>query len=91
MYESLHSCLNVPSRLKGIETYLSGGSVSHVLSLNVPSRLKGIETLLRPLSHIRGACLNVPSRLKGIETLSNDIIQTSYLSSSECAFPFEGN
>ena len=38
-------CLNVPSRLKGIETnsfhFTSRGGMA---SLNVPSRLKGIET-----------------------------------------------
>ena len=40
--------LNVPSRLKGIETRIITGSEAELpddaVGLNVPSRLKGIET-----------------------------------------------
>ena len=36
--------LNVPSRLKGIETLILALVLLGFLCLNVPSRLKGIET-----------------------------------------------
>ena len=36
--------LNVPSRLKGIETFSTKKLVTACPRLNVPSRLKGIET-----------------------------------------------
>ena len=46
-------CLNVPSRLKGIETCtsfpLSMDNNRWVTRLNVPSRLKGIETFFVPI------------------------------------------
>ena len=85
--------LNVPSRLKGIETYILEmlkPCHQRLRCLNVPSRLKGIETY--PLKCLLSdyLSLNVPSRLKGIETRTVTIIRF-FPKKSKCAFPFEGN
>ena len=67
---SLSYSLNVPSRLKGIETLVLLVMLARHGGLNVPSRLKGIETVTSLYSCLlfHSSCLNVPSRLKGIET-----------------------
>ena len=46
----------------------------------------------RPVWVEMGVCLNVPSRLKGIETFTMYPQVIQYMgTTSECAFPFEGN
>ena len=74
--------LNVPSRLKGIETEHINETVysnKSSSSLNVPSRLKGIETDFQVVIILAVFRLNVPSRLKGIETLFGKVFATPYL------------
>ena len=68
----IHFSLNVPSRLKGMETFKGAMSTARLVSLNVPSRLKGMETDI-DVQEVSGVCvsLNVPSRLKGMETILN--------------------
>ena len=83
--------LNVPSRLKGIETHQFVPRTALPDWSECAFPFEGNWNL-----DTAGACvnlissLNVPSRLKGIETwlMVNDI---STQSMSECAFPFEGN
>ena len=86
------SGLNVPSRLKGMETpcdqcfrralrwsecaFPFEGNGNPTIHLMIPLMTTG---------------LNVPSRLKGMETILGIILRWRATSVSECAFPFEGN
>ena len=62
--------LNVPSRLKGMETFLNLLIfLQYLQGLNVRSRLKGMETMPFAISRtLPTNSLNVRSRLKGMET-----------------------
>ena len=82
--------LTVPSRLKGMETLYFQMRLCACKSLPVPSRLKGMETIHKFCAHDCVSSLPVPSRLKGIETLTMHVALVIF-TSSDCAFPFEGN
>ena len=63
--------LNVPSRLKGMETNVDLHRARRLTCLNVPSRLKGIETTEPSQSQAWCDTFDALSRLKGIETFRN--------------------
>ena len=66
--------LDMPSRLKGIETCMEFGCnrIRFYTTLDMPSRLKGIETSAASCEcSLTYRALDMPSRLKGIETSPN--------------------
>ena len=81
--------LDMPSRLKGIETAMGSEPRRNVIdaALDMPSRLKGIETQRWcPYRSTLNFTLDMPSRLKGIETIS--IVFVSETPCDTLAIPF---
>ena len=60
--------LDMPSRLKGIETLIPTQLCCRRMTLDMVSRLKGIETCYRYIQARSTHTLDMPSRLKRIET-----------------------
>ena len=81
----------MPSRLKGIETFLPRNYLQYQTPLYMPSRLKGIETTYHYIPNRLLGPLYMPSRLKGIETYFKKTARKTRKMPFVYAFPFEGN
>ena len=80
------------SRLKGIETHVSGREGVVSVALDMFSRLKGIETnLTGKIVGVSRYPLDMFSRLKGIETPSHIRGRRTHGLRFGYGFPFEGN
>ena len=85
--------LDMPSRLKGIETRCAETHPYRLIALDMPSRLKVIETQVenRSFKFNPPQTLDMPSRLKGIETSLYSLGRILAYANFGYAFPFEGN